>query len=188
MSFDFHILYDFIIHTLQNWLPVNLITVTPISHKYANTIQTFWVLWEQKRLQAKSCRGPILKSLSDLEKICTFLALFFEFVKFPGSYGNMFCQNTACLLVTVNSIIENGSTLCCSHHCHFFWVVLFPLWLEWKQIEEGHNKDKGGKKSPCNLNENIVKIAQWRSGYIARNIILHSLVLCVPLYTSGSLL
>lgn len=40
MSFDFHILYDFIIHTLQHWHPVNLITVTPISHKYANTIQT----------------------------------------------------------------------------------------------------------------------------------------------------
>lgn len=38
MSSDFHILYDFIIHTLQNWLPVNVITVTPISHKYANTI------------------------------------------------------------------------------------------------------------------------------------------------------
>ena len=50
VSFDFHILYDFIIHTLQNWLPVNLITVTPISHKYANTIQTSWVLREQMGL------------------------------------------------------------------------------------------------------------------------------------------
>lgn len=62
MSFDFHILYDFIIHTLQNWLPVNLITVTPISHKYANTIQASWVLWEQKGLEAKTCRRPFLKS------------------------------------------------------------------------------------------------------------------------------
>lgn len=58
-----------------------------------------------------------------------------EIVKFLGSHSNMFCQNTACLLVTVNLIIQNGSTLCCTHHCHFFWVLLFPLWLELKQIE-----------------------------------------------------
>lgn len=32
---------------------------------------------------------------------------------------------------------------------------------------------------PCNLNENnIVKMSQWRSGYIARNTILHSGPLC----------
>lgn len=39
MSFDFHILYDSIIHTLQNRLPFNLITVTLVPHKYANTTE-----------------------------------------------------------------------------------------------------------------------------------------------------
>lgn len=47
MSFDFHILYDSIIHTLQNRLPFNLITVTLISHKYANTSEA---CREQRRL------------------------------------------------------------------------------------------------------------------------------------------
>lgn len=36
MSCDFHILYDSIIHSRQNWLPVNLIAVALVSHKYAN--------------------------------------------------------------------------------------------------------------------------------------------------------
>lgn len=38
MSCDFHILYDSIIHSWQNWLPVNLIAVALISHKYANIL------------------------------------------------------------------------------------------------------------------------------------------------------
>lgn len=87
----------------------------------------------------------------------------------------MFCQNTACLLVTVNLIIQNGNTLCCSHHCHFFWVVFVSSVV---RIEADRGWEGGTTETenyPCNLNEyNIIKIAQWRSGYIAWNIILHS--------------
>lgn len=48
MSFDIHILYDSIIHSLQNWLPVNLIAVTLVSHKYANIIWACRAVQEQK--------------------------------------------------------------------------------------------------------------------------------------------
>lgn len=48
MSCDFHILYDSIIHSLQNWLPVNLIAVTLVSHKYANITRACQALGEQK--------------------------------------------------------------------------------------------------------------------------------------------
>lgn len=96
-----------------------------------------------------TCRRPFLKSFEHL-----MWGTFFHKLKFLGSHSNMFCQNTACSLVTVNLIIQNGSTLRCSHHCHFFWVVLFPVWLELKQIVgAGTTKTEN---YPCNLNENNI--------------------------------
>lgn len=83
MSFDFHILYDFIIHTLQNWLPVNLITVTPISHKYANTIQACRVLPRTKRDFRQWLAEDASSNLkSSLLKTCTF----YEVSRFPQQH------------------------------------------------------------------------------------------------------
>lgn len=95
----------------------------------------------------------------------------------------MLCQNKACLLVRVNLIIQNGSTLCCSHHCHFFWVVVFPMWLELKQIcwyGGGDTTTKTGDFS-CNFNKNNI-IKNWHNGGL---LIYSSLkyklqVLCIP--------
>lgn len=83
MSFDFHISYDFIIHTLQNWLPVNLITVTPISHKYANTIQACRVLPRTKRdFRQRLAEDASSNLKSSLLKTCTF----YEVSRFPQQH------------------------------------------------------------------------------------------------------
>lgn len=129
MSFDFHILYDSIIHSLQNWLPVNLIAVTLVSHKYANIIRACRAVREQKGGSWGNDLPQTLRQISSLLKTRTFVFSLHILRHFWGSRSNMFCQNTACLLVTANLITQNReysvllSTL-------LFWVVLFPLWLE----------------------------------------------------------
>lgn len=169
-SFDFQILYDFIIHTPQNWLPVNLITVTPISHKYANTIQTCWAL---RRGEKKVTSGEdLLKTPPQITSplIASRAALFFkncEVSRFPEQH-----------------VVPKQSMLACqSKFNHTKWehsVLLssLPLLLSGcvsnvvrteadMLVRGGHNnKDrrlflqfqwKYYKKK---------KLVQWRSGYI----------------------
>lgn len=150
MSLDFHILYDSIIHSLQNWLPVNLIAVTLVSHKYANITRACRALWEQKG----SSRGDDLpQKLPQISKSFEDAAHFFCLSPsssysqaFWGSHSDAFCQNVAGLLVTANLITQKKKGVLWAldtgrfsfHHC---W--------SWKQTEWMATEMKTFARSLC---------------------------------------